>query len=113
MTKCALKPAVLAVLLAAGACWSGWTQAADAARGSVLYETRCNACHDRSVHNRAARKAKSFDALRAQVQRWSTEVGGSWSAQDIDDLTLYLNERYYRFKCPHGVCKASQASAAG
>jgi mono/diheme cytochrome c family protein len=83
--------------------------AADSARGSVLYETRCGACHAASVHNRDARKATSFDGLRAQVLRWSVEVGGSWSGDEIDDVTVYLNQRYYRFPCPQSVCKADQA----
>jgi mono/diheme cytochrome c family protein len=78
----------------------------------MLYETRCNACHASSVHQRKARKAKSFDGLRAQVLRWSAEVGGSWSGDEIDDVTLYLNQRYYRFGCPQSVCKADHASLA-
>ena len=86
--------------------------AADAEHGRILYETRCSACHASSVHNRNARKAKSFDGLRAQVLRWSVEVGGSWSADEINDVTLYLNQRYYRLSCPPSVCKANQASLA-
>ncbi len=84
--------------------------AADAERGKTLYETRCGACHATSVHQRNARKARSFDGLRAQVLRWSSETGGSWSAEEIDAATLYLNQRYYRFPCPQSVCKANQAS---
>jgi mono/diheme cytochrome c family protein len=86
--------------------------AANAERGGLLYETRCNACHASSVHQRNARKAKSFDGLRAQVLRWSAEVGGGWSGDEIDDVTLYLNQRYYRFPCPQSVCKAARASLA-
>lgn len=86
--------------------------AADAERGKNLYETRCGACHAISVHQRSARKAKSFDGVRAQVLRWSTETGGSWSAEEIDAITLYLNQHYYRFPCPQSVCKANQASLA-
>jgi len=85
---------------------------ADAERGKVLYETRCIACHESSVHNRDARKAKSYDALRAQVLRWSAEVGGAWTADEIGDVTLYLNQRYYRFPCPQTMCRADQASIA-
>ena len=84
--------------------------AADVERGGNLYETRCQACHATSVHNRSARKAKSFDRIRAQVERWIGEVGGSWSADEIDDVTVYLNQRYYRFPCPPSMCKASQAA---
>lgn len=85
---------------------------ADAERGRILYETRCSACHASSVHNRKARKAKSFDSLRVEVLRWSVETGGSWSAGEIDDLTLYLNQRYYRFPCPPTLCTAARVSLA-
>ena len=83
---------------------------ADAARGKLLYEARCSACHESSVHDRKARKATSFSGLRAQVLRWSVEVGGTWSADEIDDVALYLNQRYYHLPCPQSVCKAAQAS---
>jgi len=86
--------------------------ATGAERGRLLYETRCGACHAISVHNRSARKAKTFDGLREQVLRWSAEVGGSWSGDEIDDVAQYLNQRYYRFHCPRSVCKDNQASLA-
>jgi mono/diheme cytochrome c family protein len=88
---------------------SGPVSAADAKRGGIVYETRCKACHEDSVHNRDARKSKSFDALRAQVLRWSAEAGGVWTADEIDDVARYLNERYYHFPCPQIMCKADQA----
>src|SRR5476651_831524 len=91
---------------------SASADAADPGRGGMLYETRCIACHSSSVHQRGARKAKSFDGLRVQVVRWSNEVGGSWSGDEIDDVTLYLNQRYYRFPCPQSVCKADRTSLA-
>ncbi|MBE0622187.1 MAG: hypothetical protein IH605_16475 [Burkholderiales bacterium] len=93
--------------------WVTGAQAfADAERGKMVYETRCTACHASSVHNQGSRKAKTFDALRAQVLRWSAEVGGAWTADEIDDVTLYLNQRYYRFPCPQTLCRADQASVA-
>lgn len=88
---------------------SGQVMAADAERGGLLYETRCKACHEDSVHNRKSRKAESFAALRAQVLRWSAEAGGVWTAEEIDNVARYLNERYYRFPCPQVMCKAEQA----
>ncbi len=86
-------------------------QAADAARGKVLYETRCTACHATSVHLRKARKASSFNEVRKQVARWSAELRSGWSADEIDDVTLYLNDRYYRFPCPDAQCGSAQARA--
>jgi len=83
--------------------------AADAERGRVLYEARCDLCHRTSVHVREARKATSFEALRVQVARWNTELGGAWSRDEIDDVTRYLNNRYYLFPCPESVCGSGQA----
>jgi mono/diheme cytochrome c family protein len=104
--------AVIALLVLTLAGMSGAQAATGAERGKLLYETRCGACHAVSVHNRSARKAKSFDGLRAQVLRWSAEAGGSWSGDEIDDVAQYLNQRYYRFHCPQSVCKDNQASLA-
>lgn len=87
-------------------------RAEDAERGRALYESRCDSCHDTSVHNRAARKARDFASLRREVARWNAELGGAWTQQEIDDVTVFLNERYYGFPCPITVC-AAQARAAG
>lgn len=102
--------ALIASLAVAAAGICAAAVAADAERGRTLYETRCGACHAESVHNRSARKAKSFEALRGQVRRWSVETGGGWDADQIDDVTLYLNRRYYGFPCPLKLCRANQAS---
>jgi len=91
--------------------WAVDSAAADPLRGRSLYETGCHGCHDRSVHNRAARTASSFDEIRAHVARWNKEVRGSWTAEEIDDVTLYLNQTYYSFPCPPRVCKAEQGSS--
>ena len=101
--------AVLAVALSAT---SAVATAADAVRGGVLYDARCKACHANSVFQKGARKARSFEALRAQVLRWSEQAGGAWGADEIDDITLYLNQRFYRFPCPETLCKANQALLA-
>lgn len=110
--RAGLLPAAIASLALGLAGLSAAQAAADAERGKNLYETRCSACHAISVHQRNSRRAKSFDGLRAQVLRWSAETGGSWSAEEIDAVTMHLNQRYYRFPCPQSVCKANQASLA-
>ena len=86
-------------------------EGADAGRGRALYEARCDRCHGVSVHVRVARKATSFQGLRAQVSRWNTELGGAWSGDEIDDVAVYLNNRYYSFPCPRSVCSSGQASS--
>ena len=98
------------LILAVSAAWLALpAQAADLGRGKVLYEARCNACHNTSVHQREARRATSFAGVRQQVVRWSAEAGGAWSREDIDDVTYYLNDRYYIFPCPETICRNAQA----
>ncbi|MBI4754907.1 MAG: cytochrome c [Betaproteobacteria bacterium] len=85
--------------------------AASVTRGKALYESRCIGCHERSVHRRDSRHARSFSTLQQQVARWDRELGGGWSTEERDDVALYLNELYYRFPCPAPLCSAERAQA--
>ncbi len=84
--------------------------ATDAGRGRALYESRCVSCHTQSVHQRESRKAASFEGVLAQVSRWNASLGGDWNAEDIEDVALYLNQRYYKHTCPASVCPPGRAS---
>jgi mono/diheme cytochrome c family protein len=86
-------------------------RAQDLERGRALYETRCTACHERSVHRRESRTATDFAALRAEVARWSAAAGGEWRAEEIDLVAAYLNDRYYRHPCPATICVAPSRAA--
>ena len=79
---------------------------ADPERGRALYESRCMACHDQSVHGRPRRVASDFEAVRAWVARWNGSVAVGWGAEEIDDVAAYLNSTYYRFPCPPSICPA-------
>ena len=83
--------------------------AQDTARGRALYEARCDRCHETSVHQRSRRAAGSFAEIRGYVVRWDRELGPIWTREDIDAVTRWLNERYYRYPCPTEVCKAERA----
>jgi hypothetical protein len=74
-------------------------------RGRDLYELRCQGCHAESVHARARREAKTFDDVRHWVARWNDSLALRWTAEEIEDVTLYLNGRYYRYPCPPSVCR--------
>jgi hypothetical protein len=74
-------------------------------RGRALYETRCIACHEKSVHQRESRKAADFASLRREVERWSTNIGGEWRAEELDAVSVFLNDRFYRYPCPATVCR--------
>jgi hypothetical protein len=101
----------LALALLAATSMTQAAPAADPVRGKTLYETRCWICHETSVHSRSPRSAKTFEDVRGFVARWDKELGGGWSPEDIDDVTVFLNGTYYRYPCPASVCKANQALA--
>jgi mono/diheme cytochrome c family protein len=67
-------------------------------RGEALYENHCSTCHDPQVHVAGeARHVTTPADLRARVAAWSVHSGLNWSAEDIDDVTDYLNRHFYRF----------------
>lgn len=76
---------------------SGNSVAGDIARGRLLYENHCQACHRSVVHVREDRKALTIELLRDQVRRWSGNAGLVWSNEEIEDVVLYLDSRYYHF----------------
>lgn len=90
--------AVVALALA------GVANAADINRGKLVYESRCVACHADSVHKRESRKAKEYDDIRAIVRARGEGTTRDWTAEDTEDVSRYLNERYYKFPCPAEVC---------
>jgi mono/diheme cytochrome c family protein len=65
-------------------------------RGRLLYENHCGSCHTSTAHVRAQRKVKSPAELRAFILRWSTELKLAWSAEELNDVYQYLNNRYYK-----------------
>jgi mono/diheme cytochrome c family protein len=86
---------------------------ADAERGRALYELRCGACHSESVHGRVKRVATDFGDVRRWVTRWNEHLALRWDDEEIDDVAVYLNDTYYRYRCPPQVCKVvSLASGA-
>lgn len=83
---------------------TGPASAADLARGRALYEARCGGCHNESVHNDNSRKARNFEEARARVADFSAQLKTGWKSAQIDDVAVYLNERYYSFPCPPKLC---------
>ena len=94
------KRLLIAGVVAAGVNGAALAQSADALRGQRLYENACIRCHGETVHDRKQRAATSLDDVRSYVRRWSGLLGMPWTNDEIEDVTLYLNERFYRFEEP-------------
>jgi mono/diheme cytochrome c family protein len=99
--------AMLAVVPASRA-----AHAADPGRGAALYELRCGGCHSESVHGRKKLAARDFSEIRGWVVRWSENLKLAWSVEEIDDVSVYLNNTYYRYPCPPQVCKVVSLAPA-
>ena len=85
--------AALALLAAAGD-----TRAGDSERGRLLYENHCTVCHTSVVHVREQRKAASREQIQSWIRRWQKELNLQWGVTEIDDVTEFLNDRYYHLK---------------
>ena len=75
------------------------TQAAaqipDAARGRILYENHCVACHTAAVHSRPNRIAITREDIREIVDHWRRQQSLRWSAQDTEDVVEFLGRTRY------------------
>ncbi len=72
-------------------------RAPDESRGELLYSTHCNACHTIVIHWREQKLVTDWKGLKAQVNRWQAYARLGWREEDIVDVALYLNTRYYNF----------------
>ena len=72
--------------------------AAEFDRGSVLYENHCQYCHESWAHERDGRKVYSRAALRQRVMAWSVHSSLEWTEEEIDDVTDYLDRKFYQFR---------------
>jgi hypothetical protein len=84
--------------------FSAPNHAADAARGRLTHDKRCLYCHNESIYRRDPRLVNSCDQLSKQVDIWQSNLGLNWREVDIEDVTLYLNDTFYRFECPARHC---------
>ena len=72
--------------------------AADLENGDDLHFEHCTGCHDDSVYTREDRNVRSFERLGQQVRFCKDTIGLTWFDEDVDDVTEYLNQTYYRFE---------------
>jgi hypothetical protein len=96
-----MKSLLCSAALAAGlALCAGAAHAQDAARGRILYETYCQACHYERIHKRKPSDSlvQSIQDLRAEVIFRSRYTPQDYTRQDIEDIVEYLNRSHYRLK---------------
>jgi cytochrome c1 len=95
----ALRRVLLAALLGAALPASA-QDAGQPARGRLLYETHCIACHNSQMHWRDQRLARDWPGLVAQVRDWQARATLFWGDADIVEVARHLNDTIYRFERP-------------
>lgn len=72
--------------------------AGDAANGEKLYRAACFGCHDTSIHTRTDKIIFSKKALRKRVEFCEGNTAAGWNAQQMDDVTEWLNATFYKYE---------------
>lgn len=92
-----IKQLVFALCVCCGMTSLAHARAPDESRGELLYSTHCNTCHTSVIHWREQKLATDWKSLKGQVSRWQAYAKLGWREEDIVDVALYLNSRYYKF----------------
>lgn len=66
----------------------------------TMHDTYCIMCHDTRVYTRDKRIARDYEGLRAEVNRWQSNMSLNWSGDEVDTVATWLAKRYYGFDCP-------------
>jgi cytochrome c553 len=69
----------------------------DLIRGKTLVEENCVRCHGSEVYTRQDRRVTTLPGLQKQVQRCEQMLELTWFDDDIDNVSSYLNQQYYKF----------------
>ncbi len=67
-------------------------------RGQALYEHHCMSCHESWAHTREGRHVRTISELRARTEAWSIHSRLDWSAEEVNDVTDYLNRTFYQLE---------------
>lgn len=89
----------MALMLSLGLA-SAQTQTQTQTRGALLYATHCVACHSEQLHWRDKKQVVDWASLKAQVQLWQATGMLGWTEDDVQQVSRYLNDTYYRMTAP-------------
>jgi hypothetical protein len=83
---------IIFALLFSSSVWS-----ADTENGETLHAENCVKCHDSSAYTRNPRRVNDLQQLGVQVRACKDNLGITWFDDEVDDVILYLNQKYYHF----------------
>jgi len=92
-----MRAKILIIAFLAGLSTGAWAEEPDPAAGQALVDRSCQTCHHSEVYTRGDRRIQNLGQLRSQVSRCEQNLGLKWFETDVDNVTAYLNQAYYRF----------------
>ncbi len=95
--------ALLPAGLAAAALISGPARADLVDQGRALHEEHCVECHvakhdDQFYLSRVGKKFPTKQSLATQVQACANNFNLPWFEEEVNAVTEYLNQTYYKYK---------------
>ncbi len=90
-----LMPVFIACLMTSGLAFAQPRETL--ARGELLYNAHCVACHTTQIHWRGKKLVADWASLKGQVKLWQANDGLGWSDADITSVALYLNKLHYGY----------------
>jgi mono/diheme cytochrome c family protein len=77
-----------------------------ASDGAALHHKSCASCHNgmfpggdgEMIYSAEFRKIKQLTQLRQRVETCASRVNAGWFDEEIDGVTQWLNQRFYRFQ---------------
>jgi len=79
--------------------------ASHASDGAALHQKSCASCHNgmfpggkgEMIYSAEFRKITQLTQLRQRVETCASRVNAGWFDEEIDGVTQWLNQRFYRF----------------
>ena len=72
--------------------------AQDLVLGRELFEGRCLECHKEAPYGKGPPMAQSLEGIRSMARLWdSISPGSLWTQRDLENVVLYLNQKYYHY----------------
>ena len=65
--------------------------------GKAIYNKSCTGCHGTDVFTRPDRRVKNMSKLKSRVKQCSYAVEAKWFDEEINAVTDYLNNDFYKF----------------
>ncbi len=65
--------------------------------GEILHKEHCQECHQNDIYESPDRKVENLSQLNERVKQCELMNELLWFDEDVNDVTSYLNQNYYRF----------------